>query len=80
MPEISSGSSIDILGNRSILFDYFEDEIFMEHAVGALVYKSVGLKKNIAALLIPFDKFNSCIRDLHALLPADDGAATNKKK
>lgn len=78
--KVPAGGCIDICGSSAVLFDYFEDETFFEEATAAVLYQSAGLKKTLAAMLIPLSKLAKCIQALHELLPqqvAKPGAASS---
>jgi hypothetical protein len=66
---LTVGNSIDITGSSSLLFDYFEDEIFFEEATSAALYRTEGLNKTIAAILIPLSSMKKCAEKLSSMLP-----------
>ena len=60
--------SIDITGNSSILFDYFEDEIYHQRSSFSVIFKSACVGKSLAALVVPVACLNLCLADIDKLL------------
>lgn len=79
--KIPGGGCIDICGSSDVLFDNFEDETFLEECAAAVLYQSQGLKKTLAAILIPASKLKKCTNTLHDMLPqqAESVASSSSK-
>ena len=67
--KIPAGGCVDILGATDVFFDYFEDETFLEECNAAVVFQTTGLKKTIAAILLPISKLTKCTHTLNEILP-----------
>ena len=73
---LSEGDCIDILGSSSVLFDNFEDETFFENCTSAILYNSQGLKRSLAAMLLPLSKVSKCFQALDDMIPQPSVEAT----
>ena len=66
----SSGKVRDVTGTSSIIFDYFEDDIYFEEASAAYYYKPAGhTTTGIAAMVLPLASFKTCVNKIMKLVP-----------
>lgn len=75
--KIPAGGCVDICGSSDVLFDYFEDETFLDACSAAVLYRTAGLNKTIAAVLFPVSKLSKCTQALHEMLPQQTGATAS---
>jgi len=77
----TSSHCADITGNAgAVLFDRFEDEVFMQHALICLRFRSVnasGVSKNRVALLLTIEGWQKALADLLLLVP-DNNSSSSK--
>jgi hypothetical protein len=76
--EIALGASLDILGSSSsVMLDSFEDEMFLEHAEGAAVYRPrERFRSPVAVICISLNAFKVCIQKL-ATMSSDASVSTS---
>ena len=70
--EIALGASLNILGSSSsVMLDSFEDEMFLDHAEGAVVYRPRDRARSpVAVICISLNAFKLCVQKL-ATMSAD---------
>jgi hypothetical protein len=62
-------TAVDVTGNSTLLFDYFEDEIYHQRASLSLLFKSTITKNSLTlAALVPVKSLKSCVKDIQDLL------------
>jgi uncharacterized protein YbbK (DUF523 family) len=61
-------SAIDVTGSSSVMFDYFEDEIYHQRSTKSFLFRSNMTKGLMAGLVVPTNALQRCVDDIHALL------------
>ena len=70
--KLLEGQAIDVLGNSSLLFEYFEDEIFAQDALTAFVFKPKSSATPLIAAIIPITSLKKCVNAICVLIPPAD--------
>lgn len=60
--------SPDITGDSSLLFDYFEDEIYFQESLASIMFKPKCAGVTFAVALVPLSSIDSCIESLKNML------------
>ena len=66
-PPSGSGEVQDITHRSSILLDNFDDDIFLQESVAAMLYKPSHSRVHLVAMLLPTASITSCIQQISNL-------------
>lgn len=70
--KLPEGQAVDVLGNASLLFEYFEDEIFIQDAQSAFIFKAKSSATPLVAAIIPITSLKKCVNAICVLIPPAD--------
>jgi hypothetical protein len=65
-----STSAMNVLGRSDLLFECFEDEVYLQNASSAFLFKSKASNgAPLLAALVPLTSLKKCIKEITALIP-----------
>lgn len=66
------GRAVDVLGNSSLFFEYFEDEMFLQSATSAYLFKPKASATSLLAAIVPIASLKKCVNAVCLLIPPID--------
>ena len=66
------GKAVDVMGNSGLLFEYFEDEIFVDAALHAFLFRSKSSAMPLVAAVVPIASLKKCVNTICSLIPPID--------
>lgn len=66
------GQALNVLDNHSLLYEYFEDEIFAQSSIAAYMFKPKSSNKSIVAAVVPIASLKKCVNEICMLIPPVD--------
>jgi hypothetical protein len=68
---LADGNCCEIMGgNASLMFDAFEDEIYMQNAKASVLFKSKDSPNALLVALVPLAKFKKCTNEITTMCTA----------
>lgn len=68
---VSLAENTCMIADRSVLYDEFEDEIFMSHAIASIVYKPSRGKSPLCVGIFPISSMKAILSEIHTMCPSD---------
>ena len=70
--KLDQGQALNVLNNHTLLYEYFEDEIFAQSSTAAYMFKPKSSQSSVVVAVVPIASLKKCVNEICMLIPPAD--------